>query len=397
VRVSAADRKLQISRKMALGNTGMSPSNWVAKTGWFVFLESDERAWAYDGDKNLVLVQITPKGSTVYGPSNFPCPVPEAVFVRLKEDAKKLLSEKRWNDRIDSLVKRLSAGPLRTPNSFYPSVSLAPSATPQEVLDRLHQDGFGEIRDCKACKLVFTKKVSMVVDHVPVKPDGAPEHAPVFVELTAAFVETDLGDLIVLMRPEKLAGGGNSWWTQVYESGGDGGGRFSPEYSIHLGSGRFRCNELLAKASALQSMGRQEALEKLHDMTRVESSNDLVIALCRMLFTPRAGAEFHRPKIGGAQFLGGTDYADWPLEPLEIVSGIPFLIVRGYVVAGEPEPAENYLRYCEQNCDWSAVRYHYSADDRKEKANACATLMASRKWKRPLNEDERKWLLKQID
>jgi serine/threonine protein kinase len=391
VRVSAEDRKLHISRKMAVGSTGMSPSEWRAKDGWFVFIENEDRAWAYDGDSNLVLVENSAKGNTVYGPSNFPCPVPEPVFSRLNAAAKKTFADKRCNDRIDALVKRLSGSALRNPDSISPVIELPPQATPQEVLDRLHTNGFGTMRDCKSFKLVFTKKVSMVLDHVAVKPDGAASGPPAFAELAAAYVETDLGDRIVLSRSE-----GSTWWTAVFEPGGDAGGTFSAEYSINLAQGRFRANQLLQKATAMQAMDRMTALEKLHDMARVKSSGDLVIALCRMLFTPRAGTQFRRPMIGGPHFLGGTDYSDWPLEPIEVVNGIPFLIVRSYMLAGTPESSESYLRYCEENCDWSGVRYRYTARDDKEKAAALAKLLASPKWKHPLTGSEKSWLSEQI-
>jgi serine/threonine-protein kinase len=95
VRVSAEDRKLQISRKMALGSTGMSPDKWRARDGWFVFLENAERAWAFDGERDLILVRITPEGSTVYDLANLPCPVPEPVRFRLSDTARKLLDNKK--------------------------------------------------------------------------------------------------------------------------------------------------------------------------------------------------------------------------------------------------------------------------------------------------------------
>lgn len=92
VRVSSQDRKLHISRKMSLGGTGMSPSAWRAKEGWFVFLENEERAWAFDGDRDLLMVQITPEGTTLYDIASVPLPVPEPVLSRLSETARNLLA-----------------------------------------------------------------------------------------------------------------------------------------------------------------------------------------------------------------------------------------------------------------------------------------------------------------
>lgn len=93
VRVSAEDRKLQISRKMALGNTGVSPEAWRAREGWFVFIENEERAWAYDGDRDLIMVRITKEGSTVYDANTISGPVPEQVRSRLSAAAREMLKD----------------------------------------------------------------------------------------------------------------------------------------------------------------------------------------------------------------------------------------------------------------------------------------------------------------
>src|SRR5258707_376899 len=101
----------------------------------------------------------------------------------------------------------------------------------------------------------------------------------------------------------------------------------------------------LRSAVRLQSMGRDEACKAL----LASKDDDQVFVLCRMLFTKRGASEFRRPLIGGALFLGTTDYADWSLEPIELVDGIPFLITQGYILAGVPEAAGSYLRYCMAN------------------------------------------------
>ncbi len=98
--------------------------------------------------------------------------------------------------------------------------------------------------------------------------------------------------------------------------------------------------------------------------------------------------------IGGAGFFGGTDYSDWPLEPIELVDGVPFLITRGYVLGGLPEADEWYLHYCETNCDWS--NSHYAIKTDQQKREALYKLLASPKWKRPLDTSEREFLSEQI-
>jgi hypothetical protein len=114
-----------------------------------------------------------------------------------------------------------------------------------------------------------------------------------------------------------------------------------------------------------------------------------------MLFMRRSSAEFRRPSIGAAQFLGDTDYSDWPLEPIEVVDGVPFLITRGYMILGLREPADSYLRYCMANSDWNCA--HFREPSTKQKRDGLCKLLASTKWKRSLNTEEREFLSAQLD
>jgi hypothetical protein len=159
-------------------------------------------------------------------------------------------------------------------------------------------------------------------------------------------------------------------------------------------------------AAKLQAADRDEAVESLrtaakdadaaakHAVQYPHQSSDKVILLCRMLFTAKPNGEFRRPMIGAPLCLGDTDLKDWPLEPIEIVDGIPFLVVRGYQGSGVPEPAEHYLSYCLQECDWAADRFQPKAAGEKKKA--LDKLLTSRKWKRPLTEYEEGFLLSQV-
>jgi hypothetical protein len=69
-----------------------SPSGWKAKSGWFVFIESSERIWAYDGGSSLDLLtaKLGKLGPTLtsYGSVSFPCSVPEQVLVRLTPETR---------------------------------------------------------------------------------------------------------------------------------------------------------------------------------------------------------------------------------------------------------------------------------------------------------------------
>jgi hypothetical protein len=161
-------------------------------------------------------------------------------------------------------------------------------------------------------------------------------------------------------------------------------------------AGYYRVDPYIQAAIGLQSLGRSNALAQLHSMAQDRKFETRVIVLCRMLFTQRPGSDFRRPMIGGASFFGGTDYADWPLEPIELVDGVPFLITRGYVIGGVPEPDEWYLRYCETNCDWSDFRY--TTKNQAQKREALSKLLTSAKWRMlALDSQEQQFFSRQIE
>jgi len=151
----------------------------------------------------------------------------------------------------------------------------------------------------------------------------------------------------------------------------------------------FKIEPFLRRAAALQAMGRDAACKSL----LAGGGGDDVILLCRLLFVRRGASEFRRPLIGAPVFLADTEVSDWPLEPVELIDGVPIVITIGYILGGEPEPASSYLKYCMANCDWSPVRY---ADiTRDQVRDAMSKLFASPKWKRPLTQFERDFLAAQ--
>lgn len=147
-------------------------------------------------------------------------------------------------------------------------------------------------------------------------------------------------------------------------------------------------------AIRLQAQGKARAFASLATMARQKGQMHKIYTLCRMLFTNRKGTEFRRPRIGGAAFLGRTDYSDWPLEPIEIVDGVPFLISRGYMLGGEPEYPDMYLDYCFKSCEWGGTKFTIKSEE--EKQMALKRLLESTKWKAPLNQHEKQFLSDQI-
>ncbi len=167
-------------------------------------------------------------------------------------------------------------------------------------------------------------------------------------------------------------------------------------------SGKYKVDPYISAASSLQAFGREKACEKLLALADVEQHGAQVFVLCRMLFTKKPGSDFKRPSLGGPSFLANTEKSDWPLEPIELVDGVPFLITRGYLIGGEAESPAFYVRYCIETCDWNRFRFRPLSD--AEKRKALDKLLASNKWKSRLldawrsrlSESDREFFAEQI-
>jgi hypothetical protein len=152
----------------------------------------------------------------------------------------------------------------------------------------------------------------------------------------------------------------------------------------------YRVDPYLAAAAKLRAAGQEKAVAVL----RAAATDPKVIILCRMLFTAKPKGEFRRPMIGAPFCLGGSDGKDWPLAPIEVVDGVPFLVVAGYLLGGEPETPGAYLDYCLKECAWGTAEFKPRTAAEKEKA--LEALFASKTWKKPLTDGDRKFLAAQI-
>lgn len=160
---------------------------------------------------------------------------------------------------------------------------------------------------------------------------------------------------------------------------------------------KYKADAYLAAAAKLQTVGRDKATVVLADFAKRSEWNEsrCVILLCRMLFRAKVNGEFRRPSIGEPHFFGRTECKEWPLEPIELVDGVPFFVVRGYWIGGYPEQAGDYLKYCVRNCDWSTEVLKPRTTEEKRKA--LAKLVASLRWKEPLSDEAKKVLSSQIE
>jgi hypothetical protein len=159
-------------------------------------------------------------------------------------------------------------------------------------------------------------------------------------------------------------------------------------------------------AVELQTLGKEQACKLLNSFLQKYGSpyrpapdnlsiDGLQIApLCRMLFVKREGGEFRRIRYGSAGFVGGTDYADWPLDPIVIVDGVPFNVVTFITSTGEPEYAESYLIYCLENCDWNDFRFEVKSEAQKQ--TALQNLFLLPKLKNHLSDRSKELLSEQL-
>ena len=205
-----------------------------------------------------------------------------------------------------------------------------------------------------------------------------------------------------------------------------------------IGSESYKTDPYIEAAGKLQALGKQVAIEQLVSLSRSplaeaeermeskggpkaereyeeiwhSSKSDVldeqrkIGVLCRMLFTPRQGSDFDGPFLGDPTFLGSSKsiafspmdpiFKKWPLEPIELVDGIPFLVVAGYIYQGhcDPRGAEQYVLYWSTNCDWSGTRF--TAKTKEQKEAALRKLIASPKWEEPLRAWEQDFLKKQL-
>ena len=106
----------------------------------------------------------------------------------------------------------------------------------------------------------------------------------------------------------------------------------------------YRTKPFIAATRDLQELGQSAACDTLRKVATMNPHGWEVVILCRMLFTNRPAGAFRRARIGAFNFVGDTDYSDWPREPIEIVDGVPFFIATSCQGGGQPEPADMYCQ-----------------------------------------------------
>lgn len=200
------------------------------------------------------------------------------------------------------------------------------------------------------------------------------------------------------MKTSRISPGGSAFLvmaslaTAICGMGGCGSTQERPEHVWTVDN--FRSDACLTVCSALQALPVDERIRRLEEFAASAEQELAVIVICRMLFQARDGGEFRGAFLGAGFGLGGTDNASWPLEPIVISHGVPFLVIRGYVGGGSIETAYDYLRYCLSNCVWTETRYKREAP--AVRLAALAELIRSTPWRKPLSVAEINILINQI-
>lgn len=105
----------------------------------------------------------------------------------------------------------------------------------------------------------------------------------------------------------------------------------------------YKVDEYLDAARSLQALGKGKACALLKELAAKElfAKNGWpflrTVTLCRMLFRAKPKGTFRRAGIGAWGFVGKRDSDDWPLEPIAIVDGVPFLVADGAMLGGLPK------------------------------------------------------------
>ena len=181
-------------------------------------------------------------------------------------------------------------------------------------------------------------------------------------------------------------------------------GKKSPLLSLP-GSRAFKSDPYLHAAANLQMLGEEKAIAVLTALATQETPKEgrRTILLCRMLFDrAKPVRESRPPRLGLPSFVGKieakdwrAEWRDWPRMPIDLVDGVPFLVVDGYLISGQEERSDQYLDYCIRNCEWTDEVFEPKTAEEKRKA--LAKLVASPRWKQPLSDEAKKVLASQIE
>jgi hypothetical protein len=163
--------------------------------------------------------------------------------------------------------------------------------------------------------------------------------------------------------------------------------------SYHIPDCLQRCHSLQRQETR---WGKEFAVAELMRMAVLEEPDiPTVIALCRMLFVSKSAEPLRPPRLGEPCFLGDTTEECWPLQPIHLYQGVPFLVVKGWSVAGLPELATSYLAYSVLSGIWN--EHPFMLIEQQDVVALTQEFIQHGPWRRPLDASEQSFLLSQAE
>ncbi len=114
----------------------------------------------------------------------------------------------------------------------------------------------------------------------------------------------------------------------------------------------YRCEDMIRSVNALRRLGKSEALKILSRHIRDNGpagdprEEKKVFLLCRLLFINPKG--WDRLKLGHpVPEINWNAAEHFPLFPIAVSDGVPFLLVQGYRMGGVGESPEDCVKACE--------------------------------------------------
>jgi hypothetical protein len=143
----------------------------------------------------------------------------------------------------------------------------------------------------------------------------------------------------------------------------------------------YRCTDVVSVVNKLRKQGKEKSLATLRGYLANGGDNARVLLICRLLFVNPDG--WDRPILGETMpFIGKDDAKAFPLFPIALSDGVPFLLVRGYQLNGRPESAIKCLNLCD---GFAMVKKDYPSAGYEKAARA---LIQTRSFRQCYDEEE---------
>lgn len=129
-------------------------------------------------------------------------------------------------------------------------------------------------------------------------------------------------------------------------------------------------------------------------VTADREGQENVFGLCRMLFKSKTSDPLRKPVLGKPGLIGEASLDELPDYPFHYHGPVLFHVARGYTLAGRRESASEYLAYCIRHGEWNIKRFAMTDDD--SLVSLANEFVDIGPWHRPLNDDERDFVIDQI-